>query len=408
MRVLFCVQRYGAQIVGGGESLCREVALHLSSIHEVSVATSCATDYRTWENTLSPGASIDEGCTVHRFPVRKPRDTVSFDAMTRSLLRGSQTLADQIAWMQAHGPDMPALTDWLTAQQDDFDVVVFFTAEYAHAHFGVPAVTRRPVILQPLAHDTPYLRLQTSIQLLEHVRYHVYNTPEERALVASICTNRPEKFATIGVGIEPVTSTDLPWPDAVVPAGTPYLLYVGRFDESKGCMELLRHFQEYLRRHPQSPLHLVFAGPGTELGTPTPRIHFLGRVDAIAKASLFRHAMVNIVPSPFESLSMTALEGWMHERPLLANGRCAVLSGQAVRSNGGLTYDTADTFMDAVDWLVNHPSERARMGICGRAYVEANYGWPHITHNWNEFLADCVDNWHCTTKTTSKTGTQMI
>lgn len=394
MRVLFCIQRFGAHIVGGGETLCRDVAVRLASDHEISIATSCATDYRTWGNVLPPGTSTDEGCTVHRFPVRNPRNMASFDAMTRDLLGGSQPLADQIAWMQAQGPDMPALADWLTAHQEDFDAVVFFTAEYAHAHFGIPAVTRRPVILQPLAHDTPYLRLPISIRLLEQVRYHVYNTPEERSLVASLCTHRPEKFATIGVGIEPVTSTHSPWPAAALPIGTPYLLCVGRFDESKGSMELLSHFRDYLDRHPQSPLHLVFAGPGTEGGTPAPHVRFMGTVDHPTKASLFQHCLVNVVPSPFESLSMTALEGWMQKRPLLANGKCVVLAGQAVRSNGGLVYDSAQTFTATVNWLIDHQRERVRMGACGQAYVEANYGWPHITRNWNTFLSDCIESWH--------------
>ena len=394
MKLLFCVQRYGANVVGGGESLCRHVALRLASHHEVSIATSCATDYLTWANVLPSGTSTDEGCTVHRFPTRALRDISKFDALTRDLLAGSRTLAQQEAWMLAQGPDLPSMTEWLALHHDQYDVVVFFTAEYAHAYAGIPVVTRRPVILQPLAHDTPYLRLPISIQTLERVPYHVYNTPEERSLVTSVCERGPARFAIIAVGVEPVSSDPLPWPTDVLPNGTPYLLVVGRFDESKGSIELLRYFRQYVGENSQSPLHLVFAGPGSELGPPTARVRYLGTVEEARKAALFAHCIAHVVPSPYESLSMAALEGWMHQRPLIANSRCAVLSGQVYRSSGGVVYDSIDGFVEATQWVMNQPDERVRMGACGHAYVTANYMWSHITDKWITFLHECVQHWH--------------
>ena len=58
------------------------------------------------------------------------------------------------------------------------------------------------------------------------------------------------------------------------------------------------------------------------------------------------------MPSPFESLSMVALEAWALGKPVLANGACDVLRGQTLRSNGGLTYDTFDEVSPqrAVPW----------------------------------------------------------
>src|SRR6185436_7908412 len=49
------VQRYGADIAGGSELHCRDLAKRLAARHEITVLTSCARDYVTWENSYPPG-----------------------------------------------------------------------------------------------------------------------------------------------------------------------------------------------------------------------------------------------------------------------------------------------------------------------------------------------------------------
>ena len=55
MKLLCVVQRYGPEVTGGSEALCRAIAQRLAARHDVSVATSCATDYVTWANALAAG-----------------------------------------------------------------------------------------------------------------------------------------------------------------------------------------------------------------------------------------------------------------------------------------------------------------------------------------------------------------
>ena len=78
MKLLCVVQRYGPEVTGGSEALCRAIAQRLAATHDVSVATSCATDYVTWANVLPPGTSTDGAVTVHRFPSARERPLHEF------------------------------------------------------------------------------------------------------------------------------------------------------------------------------------------------------------------------------------------------------------------------------------------------------------------------------------------
>ena len=74
MKLLYVIQRYGDQIVGGSESACRHFAEWLVARgHEVDVLTSCAHDYVDWADEYPAGIEIINGVTIHRFPVVEPR-----------------------------------------------------------------------------------------------------------------------------------------------------------------------------------------------------------------------------------------------------------------------------------------------------------------------------------------------
>ena len=47
MKIGIVIQRYGAEVLGGSEHLCRLVAERLASQHDVEVLTTCARDYVT-------------------------------------------------------------------------------------------------------------------------------------------------------------------------------------------------------------------------------------------------------------------------------------------------------------------------------------------------------------------------
>jgi hypothetical protein len=67
VKIAFVIQRYGAEVLGGSEHLCRLVAERLSGNHDVDVLTSCARDYVTWRNEYPEGADRIRGVYLGRF-----------------------------------------------------------------------------------------------------------------------------------------------------------------------------------------------------------------------------------------------------------------------------------------------------------------------------------------------------
>jgi glycosyltransferase involved in cell wall biosynthesis len=76
--------------------------------------------------------------------------------------------------------------------------------------------------------------------------------------------------------------------------------------------------------------------------------------------------------------------------PALVNGRCAVLHGQVVRANGGLSYRYAGDFAASLAYLLEHPDVARRLGRQGLAYIEREYRWPHVMRKVVGFLQENV------------------
>ena len=110
-------------------------------------------------------------------------------------------------------------------------------------------------------------------------------------------------------------------------------------------------------------------------------------VDDRVREALLAKARLLVVPSPFESLSMVLLEAWNQALPALVNARCAVLHGQVVRANGGLSYRYAGDFAASLRHLLDHPDQARQLGRQGLAYIEKEYRWPQVMRKVEEFLA---------------------
>ena len=373
MKLAIVVQRYGADVNGGAELHARYVAERLSRHVGVEVLTTCARDYVTWRNELQPGVDTVNGVLVRRFPVRRERDPEDFGRRSNQVFGKRHSIRDELQWLESEGPAAPALVDHLRRTASRYDFIVFFSYRYYHAYHGVRAAPAQAVLV-PTAERDPALGLAISARTFRSVRALMYNSHEERALIQGVAHNRHVPGVVVGVGSQVRDDASAARFRSRTRIDGPFVLYVGRIDENKGCTELFDYFRRYAGEV-SDRMQLVLAGAPVMEIPPHPRIHHLGFVSEEEKYDAMAAADALLMPSYYESLSMVTLEAWAMRMPVLVNGRCDVLRGQAVRANAGLYYESYDEFAEALHLFETERGLRRALGINGRAYFERHYTW---------------------------------
>ena len=377
MKLAFVVQRYGADIAGGSEMHCRQLAERFSSRHDITVITTCARDYVTWENAYPPGTSMENGVLVQRFPVARPRNLKAFADLSDEVFDDVRATPErEVEWFRANGPDSPGLLEHLRTHGGDYDLVLFWAFRYAPTFFGLPSVAA-PAILLPTAEEDPAVDLDVLPEFFAKPAGYLFLTPEEEVLVSTRAGRALHPSRVVGIGLDPGDDVR-PSRDALDRLGIPeaFVLYLGRVDRNKGCATLLEYFQEYIESGGDTTL--VLAGPSTVTIPNHPRIRALGYVVDDIRHALLSHARALIVPSPYESLSIVLLEAWNYATPALVNAYCKVLQGQVRRANGGLYYRSSREFQEALSWLLGNDTGRRELGQQGLAYINREYRWPTV------------------------------
>ncbi len=118
-----------------------------------------------------------------------------------------------------------------------------------------------------------------------------------------------------------------------------------------------------------------------------PFIRFAGRLSDQERVQALEAATVVVVPSPYESLSLLALESFAVGTPILANARSEVLVDHCRKSNAGLFYADRDEFVEALRLLVGDPRLRAALGTNGRDYIRTRYRWDVILAKYERMFA---------------------
>jgi len=375
LKLAFVVQRYGLEVNGGAELLCRQIAEHLSKFFKIEIITTCAIDYVTWKNEYPEGISQVNNVTVHRFPVDYCRDDRKFSVISEKVFNHPHSSMDEAQWMKAQGPYSTRLLQFLKEQKNNFDFFIFFTYLYCTTYFGLPLVKEKAILI-PAAHDEPPIYLSIFHDLFSSPLAVVYSTPEERKFVTSRFSNGHLLSSIIGTAAE--------LPASVSPVAKKknerienFIIYIGRIDESKGCRELFENFMRF-KSDTKSGLKLVLLGkPVMQIPKHADIIH-LGFVSEKEKFNALAAAKLLVMPSAYESFSIVLLEAWLCGIPVLVNGTCEVLKGQCIRSNAGLWYTSYTEFSECLDLLLADQTLNHQMGIQGRKFVNANYTWDII------------------------------
>ncbi len=418
MRVAFIVQRYGTEILGGSEYHCRLIAERLAPRHQVEVLTTCAQDYVTWKNEYAEGTDRVRGVTVRRFANAHARDIDAFNRYSEWIFTSAHTRDDELEWLKQQGPWCPALLEHLERNHGQYDILIFFTYLYAPTVLGLTIAPHKSILV-PTAHDEPAIHLEIYREMFSLPAGLAYNTEVERRFLTSHFSIRAIDEETIGCGVdlphhqadpreeaadrrEAGSEGDASEPDPS-PSYRPHLaergaifrrrhrlhgpitLYGGRIDPGKGCEELIEYFSTYVQEGGDASLVLM----GVKL-MPLPEepfIRFAGRLSDQERLQALEAATVVVVPSPFESLSLLALESFAVGTPVLANARSQVLVDHCLKSNAGLFYADRDEFSECLRLLVADRRLRAALGRNGREYVRRNYRWDVILEKYEKMFA---------------------
>ena len=393
MKLVFVTPRYGTEVIGGAETAARMVAerLCLRPDWEVEVLTSCALDHLTWENTEPAGTSVLNGVTVHRFPTASRRllDYFELDAKLR-VAPTAASLAESRRWVALNGPMCPGLVDAVAAT--DADALACYPYLFATTVDSI-AVSRVPTVLHPAAHDEPAIYLPAFRRSFRDVDGFVYHTQAERDLMEHVFTIGARPQIVLGLGVNDPAGAGRRGGDILGLGERPYLCYLGRVDEHKGCGMLAEYFERYKERHPGG-LALAFVGPVSDKAPRHPDIVVTGTVSEADKWDILAGAQVMVTPSAYESFSLVLLEAWTLGVPVLVNAACAATMEHCRRSGGGVWFDSYRTFEVAVDRLAADAGLRSALGDAGNRYTARYYRWPSIIGRYADFLEGVIDRGH--------------
>ncbi len=416
MRIAFIVQRYGAEILGGSEYHCRLVAERVAARHDVDVLTTCARDYITWKNEYPEGTDRIRGVNVRRFAVAHTRDIHAFNRYSEWIFSNPHRRDDELRWLEMQGPWSPALLEYLTRHHRSYDALIFFTYLYAPTVLGLEIDPSRSILV-PTAHDEPAIHLDIYHEMFRQPTAVAFNTEVEKNFLKTTFAFRALAEETVGCGV------DLLQGEGDGPASAPasegasegegegddtvdvlarlksrgvafrrrhrlhgqFLLYGGRIDAGKGCEELLEYFTSY--KELGGDAALVLMGVKLMQIPEVPWVKFAGLLSERERLVALEAATIVVVPSPFESLSLLALEAMAVGTPVLCNGRSEVLVEHCRESNAGLYYTNRDEFIECATLLLTDERLRRAMGRNGKEYVKRNYRWDVILAKYDRLMS---------------------
>jgi len=108
------------------------------------------------------------------------------------------------------------------------------------------------------------------------------------------------------------------------------------------------------------------------------RIHLLGLIGEGEKRDLLAAADIVAMPSRTDSFGIVYLEAWLYRKPVIGARAWGIGDVIADGQDGLLVpFDDAPALADAIAYLVDHPAERAAMGVRGEHKVYRAHTWDH-------------------------------
>lgn len=402
------VQRYGAEINDGAELHAKMVAEKLAAKYDVTVLTSCAFNPVTWQPHYPAGETVVNGIKVIRFHNtprqygkqahyinRKFRERHLPQKIFRWLGRPKWysrlfsnyliTDKDGEKWLVLHGPGMPDLLPYLKAHEKEMAAFIFFSAVYYPAAMGILTVPHKSIVV-PTIHDDPPAYFPIYKKVMASARWILFNTKAEQEFSERLypISHVNKRVVAVGVAADPESE------DASVlqkfGIDQPYIFYIGRIDEHKGCDTLIEYFTKAVDEH-RLDVQLVLAGKLMMERVGHPAIIYTGMVSEKEKAALMKFSAALVIASLFESLSLVLLESFACKTPVIATAKTQVLKDHVDDSGGGWVFDDANSFGQTLQQILADPAEAKKRGEAGYRYLLANYTWEKVLPQFDEAIA---------------------
>ncbi|HZH89234.1 MAG TPA: glycosyltransferase [Pyrinomonadaceae bacterium] len=394
---------FGAELKGGAEQQAFQLATRLAARgREVEVLATCCRSFQDdWAtNHLRPGLTRQHGLSVRRFPVGA-RDSEAFDRVNAKLLAlkpeslraGVSPVPDaDAAIFTGENINSPALLEHLRAHGDDYSAFIFIPYMFAHATGGLPLVAER-AFLQPCLHDEPAAYLPAVEELFHRARGVLFNSEGERELAARLYgASVFARGLVVGEGIERNKASTKQLARALPPelrGGAPFVLYLGRRDETKNTDLMVAAFRRFREGAPETQLKLVLAGAGAHSYDERERgIFDLGLVGEETKAALLIACRALFQPSRNESFSRALMEAWSYGgRPVAAHRECLATALAVERAGGGWLAATEEEWAHAFSRVARATdAELAALGARGRAYAAEHADWDKVIARYEDLL----------------------
>ena len=174
--------------------------------------------------------------------------------------------------------------------------------------------------------------------------------------------------------------------------GTPNLLFVGRFEERKGLLHLLKAYRLLRREGRDCRLLIVGHGPQERearryvLTRRLGGVELLGRVGDDEKARWFATSDIYVSPATGrESFGIVLLEAMAAGKPIVCSDIHGY-KGVVRRGEQAVLVPPRDAraLADAIGHLLDDPAERARMGDSGRERSH-EFGWDRVAARVDDY-----------------------
>ncbi|TGL74956.1 glycosyltransferase family 4 protein [Leptospira jelokensis] len=388
-KILFITPRFLQNASGGAEKLATDYVNILKETHDVTVCTSTAKNYVSWKNEFKPGQIEENNFKIIRFPVEQSRNINKMNSILDRCLKAgdSVSMKDQMSFLIEQGPFCPKLVEFVSKHQFDYDLIVLIGYLYYPVVLSIPLL-KVPFVIVPTFHDEPPFRLPIYRQTYLSHYFYSFNAPEELEVYESIHRQKVNRYFLIGTYLDdPNSKLDTSNFESDESEMSFQLLTIGRIEPAKGYPTLFEYFQQWKQLNHRTDVTLKCLGSVFSMDISKEKeILFSGFVSEEKKVLEIQNSYLLLNPSAYESFSISIMESWLQEKPVLVNGMSSVMKGHCIRSQGGLYYSDSISFQRMLEYLLENKTIAKRMGKNGRKYVLSNFSKDIIKSKLNQMV----------------------